>query len=77
MPIETYLKWKATLCVVPSARPRTNTRQVFFQAALTFQSKMYWSFDASYLKPLAPTVAAGSLASVGGVVPHGYDPDVG
>ena len=53
----------ATLCVVPSARPRTNTRQVFFHDLSTFHSNTYSSRPASYLKPLR-TLDAGGLARV-------------
>ena len=50
---------------------------MFLHDLSTFQSNVYSSRLVSYLKPFAPWTRAGSLASLGGVVPHVYDADAG
>ena len=45
--------------------------QVFFHDLSTFHLNTYSSVAASYLKPFSPWSRAGSLASDGGVLPHG------
>src|SRR5689334_4518984 len=65
----------AIWCDVPSRRPRTNTRHVPAQLLSVFHPKVYSSREALYWSGFA--TAAGSVASVGGGVPHANVDDAG
>ena len=62
---------------MPSARPRTNTRQVFLHDLSTLPVERVFAPLLVVAEALGTVHRASSPASLGGVVPHGYDADAG